>query len=128
VDDAKAMFAYTDAIPSLLSMLFDDGDRDEERQAADPGLHDDPAAASLVVVKSLLVNATLEKRNAQLVCAGDSHGLDSLMSYALENEDVLAMKIARNIAGHPGTTQAMFAVFFNIKTNFLKKIAMFSQL
>ena len=63
-----------------------------------------------LLVISLLINVSLEKRNAQLLCAHDGQGLNDLMSFALENNDVLVMKIARNVASHDGPTQSMFAV------------------
>lgn len=51
------------------------------------------------LVRSLLVNIVLEKRNAQLLCESDGQGLDSLMAIALDGEDdeergdLLAMKV-----------------------------------
>lgn len=62
------------------------------------------------LVKAILVNICLEKRNAQLLCQTDGQRLDNLMSYGLESEDILTLKIARNISLHEGSTQKMFNV------------------
>lgn len=62
------------------------------------------------LIKAILINICLEKRLAQLVCQTDGQRLDSLMSYALENEDIMTIKIIRNISQHNGSTQKMFNV------------------
>lgn len=62
------------------------------------------------LVKATLVNIALEKRNAQLLCMADGQGLDSLMSFSMENEDLMTLKIVRNISIHDGLTQDMFIV------------------
>lgn len=87
-DDAKAMITYTDAIQLLMVDLL-------SGQASD-------------VTKALLINAVVEKRNAQLVCGADGQGLDLLMEQALDNNDLLIAKIVRNIAAHTGPTQELF--------------------
>ncbi|KAL3084972.1 hypothetical protein niasHS_010041 [Heterodera schachtii] len=102
VDDAKAMIAFTDCIPTLLRLLFSDsrppsdGDGRPKKETAEG-----QRRKRSLLVKSLLVNIVLEKRNAQLLCGSEGQGLDSLMAFALENEggDVLAMK---------GPTREMF--------------------
>uniref|UniRef100_A0A914GTM0 Uncharacterized protein n=1 Tax=Globodera rostochiensis TaxID=31243 RepID=A0A914GTM0_GLORO len=107
VDDAKAMIAFTDCIPLLLNLLLcenrlpstGDGQAKEERRRR-----------RSLLVKSLLVNIMLEKRNAQLLCGSEGQGLDSLMAFALDDVDgdVLALKIGRNIVSHEGPTREMF--------------------
>jgi hypothetical protein len=62
------------------------------------------------VTKGLLINIALEKRNAQLICSSDGHGLETLINLAIKNFDVLVMKIVRNIASHEGPIHEMFVV------------------
>uniref|UniRef100_A0A915DGA9 Kinesin-associated protein 3 n=1 Tax=Ditylenchus dipsaci TaxID=166011 RepID=A0A915DGA9_9BILA len=88
LDDAKAMITFTDAIQTLTRMLL-------EKPHSN-------------LVNATLVNITLEKRNAQLICLSDGQGLDSIMSFGLENEDLMVLKIARNISMHEGPTHEMF--------------------
>uniref|UniRef100_A0A914ZHC8 Kinesin-associated protein n=1 Tax=Panagrolaimus superbus TaxID=310955 RepID=A0A914ZHC8_9BILA len=87
IDDAKAMITFTDAISSLMKML---NSKDN------------------LIVKGILVNVALEKRNSQLICSSDGRGLDTLITKAFENYDILLMKICRNIASHEGATQELF--------------------
>lgn len=63
-------------------------------------------------VKALLINIAVEKRNAQLICTADGQGLDSIMSYALENNDQLMLKLAYNISMHGESISDMFLVSF----------------
>ncbi|KAE9549849.1 hypothetical protein FO519_006935 [Halicephalobus sp. NKZ332] len=90
-DDAKAMITFTDALGTLTKMVSND-----------PGK---------MVVKAILINAALEKRNAQLICSSDGKGLDVLMDQGFSKSDVMLMKICRNIASHEGTTQDLFVKF-----------------
>lgn len=62
------------------------------------------------IVKAVLINIALEKRNAQLLGGADGQGLDLLIEAALNQKDQLLLKIVRNIAIHNGPTQAMFSV------------------
>ena len=87
IDDAKAMITFTDAISSLMKML---------------------TSKDNLIVKGLLINVALEKRNSQLICSSDGRGLDVLMGTAFETHDVLLMKVCRNIASHEGATQELF--------------------
>ncbi|CAJ0580815.1 unnamed protein product, partial [Mesorhabditis spiculigera] len=87
-DDAKAMVTYTDAIQLLMSDLL-------SGQASD-------------VAKAVLINACIEKRNAQLVCGPRGEGLDLLLEQAQESRDLLVLKIVRNISSHSGPTQEHF--------------------
>ncbi|KAM3722944.1 Kinesin-associated protein [Dirofilaria immitis] len=61
------------------------------------------------IVKAILINIALEKRNAQLLCGSDGEGLNLLIEAALSEKDQLLLKIVRNIAIHSGPTQAMFS-------------------
>uniref|UniRef100_A0A915PQC9 Kinesin-associated protein 3 n=1 Tax=Setaria digitata TaxID=48799 RepID=A0A915PQC9_9BILA len=61
------------------------------------------------IVKAILINIALEKRNAQLLCGTDGEGLNLLLEAALNRRDQLLLKIVRNIAIHSGPTQAMFS-------------------
>ncbi|VDO65555.1 unnamed protein product [Onchocerca flexuosa] len=61
------------------------------------------------IVKAILINISLEKRNAQLLCGNDGEGLNLLIDAALDQKDQLLLKIIRNIAIHSGPTQAMFS-------------------
>ncbi|CAI4231132.1 unnamed protein product [Auanema sp. JU1783] len=87
-DDAKAMITFTDAIQLLMRDLL--------------------SGAGSDVTKAILLNACVEKRNAQLVCGSNGQGLDLLMESALDNMDLLVAKIVRSIAVHDGPTQDMF--------------------
>lgn len=119
LDDAKAMFAFTSAIPTLQRLLFKtnegesgagagEAQNQNNQKTTEKGKTQTMSTRRLLVI-SLLINVSLEKRNAQLLCAHDGQGLNDLMSFALENNDVLVMKIARNVASHDGPTQSMFA-------------------
>lgn len=66
------------------------------------------------IVKAILINIALEKRNAQLLCGTDGERLDLLIEAALNQKDQLLLKIVRNIAIHSGPTQAMFSVNKNL--------------
>uniref|UniRef100_A0A0R3RIP0 Kinesin-associated protein 3 n=1 Tax=Elaeophora elaphi TaxID=1147741 RepID=A0A0R3RIP0_9BILA len=88
-DDAKAMITYTDALQNLMRMLLTDNNSD--------------------IVKAILINIALEKRNAQLLCGTDGEGLNLLIEAALNQKDQLLLKIVRNIAIHSGPTQAIFS-------------------
>uniref|UniRef100_A0A8R1TZH0 Kinesin-associated protein 3 n=1 Tax=Onchocerca volvulus TaxID=6282 RepID=A0A8R1TZH0_ONCVO len=88
-DDAKAMITYTDALQNLMRILLTNNCSN--------------------IVKAILVNITLEKRNAQLLCGNDGEGLNLLIDAALSQKDLLLLKIIRNIAIHSGPTQAMFS-------------------
>ncbi|CAG9535765.1 unnamed protein product [Cercopithifilaria johnstoni] len=88
-DDAKAMITYTDALQNLMRILLTNNSSD--------------------IVKAILINIALEKRNAQLLCGTDGEGLDLLIEAALNQKDQLLLKIVRNIAIHSGPTQAVFS-------------------
>ncbi|KAL4003278.1 Kinesin-associated protein (KAP) family protein [Acanthocheilonema viteae] len=88
-DDAKAMITYTDALQNLMRILLTNKSSD--------------------IVKAILINIALEKRNAQLLCGTDGEGLNLLIEAALNQKDQLLLKIVRNIAIHSGPTQAMFS-------------------
>ncbi|VDK88244.1 unnamed protein product [Litomosoides sigmodontis] len=88
-DDAKAMITYTDTLQNLMRMLLTNDGSD--------------------IVKAILINAALEKRNAQLLCGADGEGLNLLMEAALSQKDQLLLKIVRNVAIHSGPTQAAFS-------------------
>lgn len=88
-DDSKAMITYTDAIPCLMRKLLSNNGSE--------------------IVKAVLINIALEKRNAQLLGGTDGQGLDLLIEAALNQKDQLLLKIVRNIAIHNGPTQAMFS-------------------
>lgn len=62
------------------------------------------------IVKAILINIALEKRNAQLLCGADGEGLNLLIEAALNQKDQLLLKIVRNVAVHSGPTQAAFSV------------------
>ncbi|TKR76730.1 hypothetical protein L596_017831 [Steinernema carpocapsae] len=87
-DDAKAMTTFTDCIEIIMRQILE----------GDPNK----------IVKAILINIALEKRNAQLICGADGQGLDLLVGLALEHSDVLLMKAVRNIASHHGPTQDNF--------------------
>lgn len=88
-DDAKAMVTFTDAIQTLMRRVLSGNASD--------------------VVKAVLINISLEKRNAQLICGVDGRGLDLIMESALNQKEQLLMKIIRNIASHTGPSQSIFA-------------------
>lgn len=62
------------------------------------------------VMKAILINIALEKRNAQLICGQEGQGLDLLIELVYEQKDLLILKILRNIASHSGPSQSMFNV------------------
>uniref|UniRef100_A0A7E4ZWP1 Kinesin-associated protein n=1 Tax=Panagrellus redivivus TaxID=6233 RepID=A0A7E4ZWP1_PANRE len=99
LDDAKTMITFTDAIPILMRMVASNSNK--------------------IVVKGCLINAALEKRNAQLICSPDGRGLDMLMQNGFN--DILCMKICRNIASHEGPTQALFGKHIKSLLNFVKE-------
>lgn len=72
------------------------------------------------VMKAILINIALEKRNAQLICGQEGQGLDLLIELVYEQKDLLILKILRNIASHSGPSQSMFNViiFFFFFLNF----------
>ncbi|KAK6740698.1 hypothetical protein RB195_008884 [Necator americanus] len=87
-DDAKAMLTFTDAMQLLMRDLLT-GNGSE-------------------AMKAVLLNACAEKRNAQLVCGPDGHGLSLLLDAAIDGRDLMVAKIVRSIAYHEGPTQDMF--------------------
>ncbi|XP_075887419.1 kinesin-associated protein 3-like [Nelusetta ayraudi] len=90
IDDRfKGMFVYTDCIPQLMQMLYE---QSEEK------LHDE--------IVSICINLAANKRNAQLMCEGN--GLKMLMKRALKMKDCLLMKVIRNISQHDGPTKLLF--------------------
>ncbi|EFO23129.1 hypothetical protein LOAG_05355 [Loa loa] len=88
-DDAKAMITYTDVLQNLMRILLTNNNSN--------------------IVKAILINIALEKRNAQLLCGADGEGLNLLIEAALNRRDQLLLKIVRNIAIHSGPTQALFS-------------------
>lgn len=119
-DRFKAMFVYTDCIPQLMQMLY------EQREEK---LHDE--------IVSICINLAANKRNAQLMCEGaaerasmlsasrryagsfksplpvvpaEGNGLRMLMKKALKVKDCLLMKVIRNISQHDGPTKLLFIV------------------
>lgn len=66
------------------------------------------------IVKAILINIALEKRNAQLICGTDGEGLNLLIESAINQKDQLLLKIVRNIAIHSGPTQTLFSVIKNL--------------
>ncbi|KAI6189139.1 hypothetical protein M3Y98_00430200 [Aphelenchoides besseyi] len=89
VDEAKAMFTFTDSISVLISLLKSRPDS--------------------LVIKGILVNVSTQKRNAQLICGADGSGLDFLLNKAIDLGDSMLMKVARNISTHEGAVQEHFA-------------------
>lgn len=63
-----------------------------------------------LTVKGTLINVALEKRNAQLICGADGRGLDEIMEMAVESEDSMLMKLARNVGAHEGVIQQNLVV------------------
>ncbi|KAI6170486.1 hypothetical protein M3Y97_01149500 [Aphelenchoides bicaudatus] len=90
VDDAKAIFTFTDSIPTLIQLLKDRPDS--------------------LTVKGTLVNVAVEKRNAQLICGADGKGLNELMEMAFKKEDPMLFKLIRNLGTHEGPIQQLFVV------------------
>ncbi|CEF64845.1 Armadillo-like helical domain and Armadillo-type fold domain-containing protein [Strongyloides ratti] len=97
IDDAKAMITFSDIITILMRKVI-------EKKADN-------------IDKSLLINVSLEKRNAQLICGSNGKGLEFLIDLAMgsnycdENEkeiDNLLIKVVRNVASHNGATQSIF--------------------
>uniref|UniRef100_A0A914RV98 Uncharacterized protein n=1 Tax=Parascaris equorum TaxID=6256 RepID=A0A914RV98_PAREQ len=88
-DDAKAMITFTDTIQTLMRYVL--------------------SGSATDVIKALLVNIAIEKRNAQLICGTDGRGLDLIIESALANRDQLLLKLVRNIAAHSGPSQSMFS-------------------
>ncbi|XP_046719515.1 kinesin-associated protein 3b isoform X2 [Silurus meridionalis] len=88
-DRSKSMFAYTDCIPQLMKMLFENK---EERIDSE--------------LISFCINLAANKKNAQLLCEGN--GLKMLMKRALKSKDPLLMKMIRNISQHDGPLKQLF--------------------
>ncbi|MCI4386165.1 hypothetical protein PGIGA_G00059200 [Pangasianodon gigas] len=88
-DRSKSMFAYTDCIPQLMKMLFENR---EERIDSE--------------LISFCINLAANKKNAQIICEGNS--LKMLMKRALKFKDPLLMKMIRNISQHDGPIKQLF--------------------
>uniref|UniRef100_A0A0K0E8A5 Kinesin-associated protein 3 n=1 Tax=Strongyloides stercoralis TaxID=6248 RepID=A0A0K0E8A5_STRER len=97
IDDAKAMITFSDIITILMRKVI-------EKKADN-------------IDKSLLINVSLEKRNAQLICGSNGKGLEFLIDLAIGSDyhdegekeiDNLLIKVVRNVASHNGTTQNIF--------------------
>ncbi|XP_053543194.1 kinesin-associated protein 3b isoform X1 [Ictalurus punctatus] len=88
-DHSKSMFAYTDCIPQLMKMLFENR---EERIDSE--------------LISFCINLAANKKNAQIICEGN--GLKMLMKRALKFKDPLLMKMIRNISQHDGPLKQLF--------------------
>uniref|UniRef100_A0A7N8WQM5 Kinesin-associated protein 3-like n=1 Tax=Mastacembelus armatus TaxID=205130 RepID=A0A7N8WQM5_9TELE len=90
IDDRyKGMFVYTDCIPQLMQMVFENGEEEIEPELI-----------------SICINLAANIRNAQLMCEGN--GLKMLMKRALKMKDCLLMKMIRNISQHDGLTKPLF--------------------
>uniref|UniRef100_A0A914MPG2 Uncharacterized protein n=1 Tax=Meloidogyne incognita TaxID=6306 RepID=A0A914MPG2_MELIC len=115
-EDAKAMIAFTDCISILSTLLFNQNNNKQNNLKN----------KRIQLIKCLLINIVLEKRNAQLICGTNGQGLDALISLIFEIEkceDTLTIKIARNIATHEGPTREMFGKWMpKIVENFITKL------
>uniref|UniRef100_A0A914NHS7 Uncharacterized protein n=1 Tax=Meloidogyne incognita TaxID=6306 RepID=A0A914NHS7_MELIC len=115
-EDAKAMIAFTDCISILSNLLFNQNNNNKQINLKNKRIQ---------LIKCLLINIVLEKRNAQLICGTNGQGLDALISLIFEIEkceDTLTIKIARNIATHEGPTREMFGKWMpKIVENFITK-------
>ncbi|CAD5226876.1 unnamed protein product [Bursaphelenchus xylophilus] len=87
VDDAKAMFTFTDSIAALMEMI---GNKPE----------------SSLIPKSILVNIALEKRNAQIIVGPEGEGLKKLIKIIDATHDSVLIKVIRNISQHEGIIQS----------------------
>uniref|UniRef100_A0A914LJF8 Uncharacterized protein n=1 Tax=Meloidogyne incognita TaxID=6306 RepID=A0A914LJF8_MELIC len=116
-EDAKAMIAFTDCISILSNLLFNQNTNNKQINLKNKRIQ---------LIKCLLINIVLEKRNAQLICGTNGQGLDALMFLIFEIEkceDTLTIKIARNIATHEGPTREMFGKWMpKIVENFIIKL------
>ncbi|CAK5009913.1 unnamed protein product [Meloidogyne enterolobii] len=116
-EDAKAMIAFTDCISILSNLLFNQNNNNKQINLKNKRIQ---------LIKCLLINIVLEKRNAQLICGTNGQGLDALISLIFEIEkceDTLTIKIARNIATHEGPTREMFGKWMpKIVENFITKL------
>nr|CAD2135219.1 unnamed protein product [Meloidogyne enterolobii] len=115
-EDAKAMIAFTDCISILSTLLFNQNNNKQNNLKN----------KRIQLIKCLLINIVLEKRNAQLICGTNGQGLDALISLIFEIEkceDTLTIKIARNIVTHEGPTREMFGKWMpKIVENFITKL------
>lgn len=97
-DKVKSMFTYTECIPIATDMLIL-----SLNQKADTDL------------AALCINLALNKRNAQLMT--ENRRLQTLMGKAFRYQDVLLMKILRNVSSHD-SLRALFVVIVCFKLNF----------
>ncbi|TSK49630.1 Kinesin-associated protein 3 [Bagarius yarrelli] len=88
-DRSKSMFAYTDCIPQLMKMLFENREEKIESELI-----------------SFCINLAANKENAQIICEGNC--LKMLMKRALKFKDPLLMKMIRNISQHDGPLKQLF--------------------
>ncbi|CAD5219778.1 unnamed protein product [Bursaphelenchus okinawaensis] len=94
VDDAKAIFTFTDSISMLLEMIESKPDQ-------------------ALVPKSILVNIALEKRNAQIIVGPEGAGLDKLITLLESQKDNVIIKLIRNISHHEGVIQTYLSKYVN---------------
>uniref|UniRef100_A0AC35UG17 ARM repeat-containing protein n=1 Tax=Rhabditophanes sp. KR3021 TaxID=114890 RepID=A0AC35UG17_9BILA len=91
LDDAKAMITFTDTIQTLMRKVIE--------------------GSATITDKALLINISMEKRNAQLICGANGSGLNYLLDQALTSPstpDTALIKVIKNVATHTGTTQNLF--------------------
>lgn len=89
-DKAKLMFAYTECVPLVIDMVILNLDHNVD-----------------VNLIALCINLALNKENAQLMV--QNNRLHTLMARAFKYEDVLIMKLLRNISVH-GELQIKYLV------------------
>ncbi|GMR42242.1 hypothetical protein PMAYCL1PPCAC_12437, partial [Pristionchus mayeri] len=82
-DDSRSLLPFTDAIEHLVSDILE--------------------GHASAVTKAVLLNASLDKRSTQIMCGSKGTTVDSLMRLAVDNSDLLAAKILRNMASHEDT-------------------------
>lgn len=77
------------------------------------------------VMVALCINLALNKTNAQQMA--DNSRLHSLMSKALSNQDVLIMKMIRNISEHDCTRTSFIVSFWKEKSILLLIIRLYCR-
>ncbi|GMT19261.1 hypothetical protein PFISCL1PPCAC_10558, partial [Pristionchus fissidentatus] len=85
-DDSRSLLPFTDAINHLVS--------------------DTLGGHASAVTKAVLLNASLDKRTTQIMCGSNGATIDALMKLAVDQSDLLAAKIVRNMASHEDTADS----------------------
>ncbi|CAG0887335.1 unnamed protein product [Cyprideis torosa] len=91
-DQVKSMLSHSDCIPMVMRFI----------------LSSSASSTPKMELLALAINLAANKRSAQLICGEGGQGLRLLLKRAVKQQDVLLMKMIRNISQHDGPSKQLF--------------------